>query len=676
MKAKWKALRKKRWAKVLAAVLLVVATTLALASAALTVLLAGHGYYGGSPLSLGEYCAGYVETSFDVIESKIDAIDSSVVGLSLPEALEETFDGFTAGNLVFTVRSSVGELLYTGGSATRLLCESERKVERTRFGEERNHSARYQTEEQLDRQIALLEEQGHVIVLYSWNEETGLASITYRPLIVYDVLYLTGGIDPSFPQHDNFYLGYRLLKLAAPLEAALPVTAVVCLLLSVLLAVFLCSGAGRQAGDDAIRERLPDRLPLGAFLLLTALLALIPLRLTQLGGELFTQHGAWSIVCFAAALLTAELLLLELLLALCRRFKRRGWWKNTLCVRVLWPLAKLLRRGCAALWRNLPLYWKSAIVWLALCAVEWVAVSNNILWLWAAEKLLLTPLLIAAVIFLRRLQRGAEKIGGGDLSYQIDVRHMPHLLRAHGEQLNTIGDGLQSAVEDRMRSERMKAELITNVSHDIKTPLTSIINYIDLLKKEGLSSAKAPEYLEILDRQSARLKKLTEDLVEASKASTGSISVLLEAMDLNVVLSQAVGEYEGRLERAGLETIVKRSDTPAMVQADGKLLWRVFDNLLGNICKYAQPHTRVYLRTDRSGEWQFVELKNISAQELDIAPEELMERFVRGDASRNTEGSGLGLSIAQSLMELQGGTLQLTVDGDLFKATLHLKAVQ
>ena len=242
--------------------------------------------------------------------------------------------------------------------------------------------------------------------------------------------------------------------------------------------------------------------------------------------------------------------------------------------------------------------------------------------------------------------------------------------RKHARSLNSMGRGMDAAVARQMKSERMKTELITNVSHDLKTPLTSIISYVDLLKKEGLSSEHAPEYVDVLDRQSQRLKKLTEDLVEASKASTGNIQAQPEDVDVNLLLSQAAGEYAERLAAAGLTTVTTWDPSEPHIRADGRLLWRVFDNLLSNVTKYAQPGTRVYLSTAAKDGGVEITFRNVSRDELNVSAEELMERFVRGDASRNSEGSGLGLSIAKSLTELNNGTLSLTVDGDLFKATL------
>ena len=290
--------------------------------------------------------------------------------------------------------------------------------------------------------------------------------------------------------------------------------------------------------------------------------------------------------------------------------------------------------------------------------------------LWVLEKVIVGGLLAVVLVFLRRLQRGAEEISNGNLSYQINLEHMPPTLREHGERLNSIRDGLSKEVDERMKSERMKTELITNVSHDIKTPLTSIVNYVDLLKAEPVGSERAQEYFEVLERQSARLKKLITDLVEASKASTGNLSANMEPTDMNVLLSQTVGEYENKLAERSLELVQESDGNRSLVMADGRLLWRVFDNLLNNICKYALSGTRVYLTSAVANGTVTVTFKNISSCRLNVPSDELMERFVRGDRSRNTEGSGLGLSIAKSLVELQKGRFDVVIDGDLFKAVV------
>ena len=230
--------------------------------------------------------------------------------------------------------------------------------------------------------------------------------------------------------------------------------------------------------------------------------------------------------------------------------------------------------------------------------------------------------------------------------------------------------GVRKAVAEQMKSERLKTELITNVSHDIKTPLTSIVNYVDLLKKENVENAAAREYIDVLDRQSQRLRRLTEDLVEAAKAATGNVAVSWEATDVNVFLHQVMGEYEQRLRQAGLEPVLTTDEAAPRIMADGRLLWRVMDNLLGNVCKYALPGTRVYVSSSLQGYKVRLTVKNISRTPLNVSADELTERFVRGDASRSTEGSGLGLNIAASLVKLQKGEFNLTVDGDLFKAQM------
>ena len=268
---------------------------------------------------------------------------------------------------------------------------------------------------------------------------------------------------------------------------------------------------------------------------------------------------------------------------------------------------------------------------------------------------------------LQILQAMGKSLAAGDLEAQLDTRKLFLDIKTHAESLNAIGAGMNEAVNRRMRSERLKTELITNVSHDIKTPLTSIVNYVDLLKKEDLPPAAA-EYVAVLDRQSSRLKKLTEDLVEASKASTGNVAVHLEPIVVNEIIHQAVGDYDERLAAGHLDVVVNTYEGNLMALTDGRLLWRVLDNLLSNVCKYAMAGTRVYVDLGVRDGMVLLAVKNISRDPLNVNAEELMERFVRGDASRHTEGSGLGLNIARSLMDLMGGSFQLSVDGDLFKA--------
>lgn len=296
--------------------------------------------------------------------------------------------------------------------------------------------------------------------------------------------------------------------------------------------------------------------------------------------------------------------------------------------------------------------------------------------LFLLEKAVLYPLITICLLQMRKLKEQAGKLALGDMENTVDTSWMFWEFKQHGENLNKIREGINAAVEQRMKSERFKTELITNVSHDIKTPLTSIINYVDLLSKEDIENPKVQEYLEVLSRQSARLKKLIEDLMEASKASTGNLAVALESCNAGILVTQTIGEFQEKLKDSQIDLIVQGSEGEILIPADTRHLYRVFDNLMNNICKYAQEGTRAYVNVERKGAECEIIFRNISKYPLNIGSEELMERFVRGDSSRNTEGSGLGLSIANSLTELMKGRMNLVTDGDLFKVILTFPVIE
>ncbi|MDO4193530.1 MAG: sensor histidine kinase [Erysipelotrichaceae bacterium] len=374
------------------------------------------------------------------------------------------------------------------------------------------------------------------------------------------------------------------------------------------------------------------------------------------------------------------------------RIKLHTFIENNICWMILmilwkwclkfWELLKKLFRFNMELLGNLPLMWKTCVFLAVICFLEAVvivvtrrSVEFEIL-LFLMEKMLLVPAVLYFVLCLQRLKRGGTALAEGDLSYQTDIKGLFWELKEHADDLNRIAGGMAIAVEDRIKSERMKTELITNVSHDIKTPLTSIINYASLISEEECENEKITEYSEVLVRQSEKLKRLIEDLVEASKASTGNLDVILTPCDASVFLAQASGEYEEKLDQAELTLVTKQPDKKIMIMADGRRMWRIFDNLMNNICKYAQPGTRVYLSLEESDGQAVISFKNTSREELDMSEEELMERFTRGDSSRNTDGNGLGLSIARSMAELQNGTLNISIDGDLFKAVLRFPVIR
>lgn len=327
-------------------------------------------------------------------------------------------------------------------------------------------------------------------------------------------------------------------------------------------------------------------------------------------------------------------------------------------------------------------FWAAGLCFLGLCLLEFlcafdaVAYSGGGILIWFLLKVLQGALVVYVILAMKELRAGGDQLAAGNLDYQVPTNRLYGEFRRHGENLNNLRGGIQHAVEEQMKSERMKTELITNVSHDIKTPLTSIVSYVDLLKKEPMPTDQAKEYLDVLDRQAARLKKLIEDLVEASKASTGSLTVNFQPTDVNVLLSQSAGEYQEKLAARDLTLILTPAEEAPMISADGQLLWRVFENLLSNALKYAMPGTRVYLSCETTDQAVVIAFRNISASPLNISAEELMDRFVRGDAARSTEGSGLGLAIARDLTQLQRGTFALTIDGDLFKATLTFPRCQ
>jgi signal transduction histidine kinase len=265
-----------------------------------------------------------------------------------------------------------------------------------------------------------------------------------------------------------------------------------------------------------------------------------------------------------------------------------------------------------------------------------------------------------------------KELSSGNLDYALNSTGISVAFSDMAGDIENIQSGMRKAVSEAVKGERMKTELITNVSHDLKTPLTSIVSYIDLLKSEELDNEKAEEYVEILEEKAARLKQLVEDLVEASKASSGNLQVNAEKVDLHELVMQACGEYEEKVAEAGLDIRINAEAGNIFVKADGRHMWRIVENLLTNTIKYSMSQSRVYVNLATGSEYGSLTIKNVSASPLDMPPEQLTERFVRGDASRTTEGSGLGLSIAQSLTTLQGGRFKIDIDGDLFKVNVEL----
>lgn len=452
------------------------------------------------------------------------------------------------------------------------------------------------------------------------------------------------------------------------------VIGIACLVAMICLLVYLLSAAGHRPDREGIVLNPLDRIP-GDLYVTAVVLAVCGLA------ELFHyafQWDAWiTLTVGACSLALAGTLVLGCILTLTARGKygKGYWWRRSVtgfCLLLILRVCRWILRGLRSVFRTVPTVWKWLLIGGAVGVFSLFCLNPRTTGL----GMLLTVAMWTGMILypawsFGKLRRAAGQMAQGHLQEKLDTKHLHGSFRQMGEDLNSLGQGASLAVERQMKSERMKTELITNVSHDIKTPLTSIVNYVDLLQKPHSPEEEA-QYLDVLARQSQRLKKLTEDLVEMSKASSGSIPVSLAPTNVVELVNQALAEYEAKMERAGLNVVLSTTQEEVLVLADGRLFWRVLDNLLGNCVKYAQTGTRVYVDVVKYEKKVMISVKNVSRDELNLPAEELMERFVRGDRARNTEGSGLGLNIAKTLMELQKGKLNLVIDGDLFKAVLLL----
>ncbi len=518
---------------------------------------------------------------------------------------------------------------------------------------------------------------------------------------------------------DEYDMVNAFIDLVHPIRYVLPWALLAILVLLFVLVIRLTTHTGhRQYLPDHPRyrgevvETFFDRIPYDLYIcILGGLFLLCCLPLAAIG-DLFRMPmlylSIWLLIGLSCAML---LLVTAAYLTTVTRIKARTLFSNTLvwksiklCWRIwlwVWGYLKkillwawgILSRILGGCWRvvqkpfrwmgrmfaAIPLFWQVAVaapvviaLYTLLASVMWSSIGVFLLCGLAA--LVLYLLILYAAYSFRTLMESGKALAEGDLRYKTNLKHLMLCFRSHGENLNKIGEGMEIAVADKIKSERFKTELITNVSHDIKTPLTSIINYTDLLSREPLEG-NAKEYTEVLSRQSARLKKLIEDLIEASKASTGNVALAPEKLDVCQIVRQSLGEYMERLERAGLQVMQLLPEEPCYAMVDGRQMWRVFDNLYSNICKYAMPGTRVYVVMTAEPDSVTVSMKNISRDVLTTASEELTERFVQGDVSRASEGSGLGLNIAKSLTELQKGIFRIHCDGDLFRVDVSLPRI-
>lgn len=671
-----KSLKSSLAAKATAIVLLVAMLIFLAASVAGIVVLVGNDSYldNGTRLKntmLSSVVCRAEEECYPLLDTLAEGNTDSAAYHAMLEYYNERFAPENS-NLRIEITDENGKLLFENRQDTAIVPETQHEYGYSIAIGESYHTF-LRTFENEEAMYEYLNEMPERIVSHSFEENSaGKLEATITTVTVQNrPLTIRVAVMEKLTAEDECFRAVELVNRLVKLQRFLLPVAIAALVFAAALFIFLLCAAGHKAGVEGIHLNWVDRIPFDLYL---AVLTAGFIGSAALFAELFS-YGTfmlWQLAAGGAVILLWAFLLLSPILSFATRAKAGKWWKNTVIYFALYLLWKALRwvgHGIRFVCTHLPLCWKTVLICAGLTLVELIFLLARVYpLLWVLEKLLFVPLVILIAINLQTLKTGGARIAEGDMNYRVNVRHMLPDFRHHGENLNSISVGMQKAVEVQMRSERMKAELITNVSHDIKTPLTSIVNYVNLLQAEGLDSPNAPEYLRVLDRQSLRLKKLTEDLVEASKASTGNIAVHAEKTDVNVLLTQAAGEYEEKLKAQELELLLDLKVQGAYVFADGRLLWRVIDNLLGNICKYSLERTRVYLQTAEQEGNLIITFKNISRDALNISSDELMERFVRGDASRNTEGSGLGLSIARSLTELQGGRFTICIDGDLFKA--------
>ena len=526
-------------------------------------------------------------------------------------------------------------------------------------------------------------------------QETMMAGFRYEALPEYTVeVQLTAEATNEFT--------YRpIVELLGRFQNDMVKILVASLLVLAVTVVYLCCAAGHSPGTRQIQAGGLNRIPLDLYFVIACCAGTALTAMMIYGTEyLLRESPQYAIPCGGILAYLLSLTVVGFCFGFVAQIKTPGgyWWRNSLCGRCILLVlhsgqwiktnAKRLLDWCIAVVRRLwawlsdpvrqvvgrlPLMWQWLLVGAVIVILFLMSIAMGSLFLFWVSILAAAAAIVYAAYAFATLLGTTKQMRAGDLDAKVDDKRMAGAFKEFAGELNGLGDVVKVAAQKQVKSERMKTELITNVSHDIKTPLTSIINYVDLMEKPH-SPEEEEQYLEVLSRQSLSLKKLIDDLMEMSKANSGNLNVELTTVDLVEAVNQALGEYADKLEKAKLQPVFRHHQEQTFIHADGRLVWRVLSNLLSNAVKYAMPGTRVYVDLVRKGSKVTLSVKNMSREELNISAEELMERFVRGDVSRNTEGSGLGLNIARSLMEVQNGAMELTVDGDLFKVMLVFPA--
>ncbi len=508
-----------------------------------------------------------------------------------------------------------------------------------------------------------------------YNIEDGIA---YYSESVHDI-QINAFLNTDLKKGDRYYYTAELIEIFYPYANLIIAFTVLSFFVFILFIAMLCSCSAVHSGEDTLTLSGSEKFPADLSVLILLILGMVEYIIFFWG---VTTHASKIEPIFAltiTVIIFDELLLISCINSFAAKIKTHSFFSSMVTVRFFKFIGKKLKSGIDnAVYKltNLKFVKKTVLSIFAILIFDLIiciitGFSAKTAYVMAfTELIIFIPIVISIAIQYRNIELGIKKIVSGDFSFKIDTKYMFGDFKRMAEAVNGINTGMQKAVDERMKSERFKTELITNVSHDLKTPLTSIINYVDLIKKENVDNETVCEYIDVLDRQSSRLKKLIEDLIEASKASTGNIQVNFAPCDAGILLSQAAAEYSERIQNSNLELVISADENSHYILADSRLLWRVYDNLLSNICKYTFPGTRVYLSVETKNNRVVTIFKNISRAKLNITSEELMERFVRGDSSRNTEGSGLGLSIVKSLTSLQNGEINIFIDGDMFTVSV------
>ena len=518
---------------------------------------------------------------------------------------------------------------------------------------------------------------------YSYEDNP---NINYYTTNIEDFIIYTS-YNENFMDASKQMLVCKSIEMLRPYENSFYILMPICTALTVLILLYLIVSIGHKKGTKGIATSDFDKIPLEIIGFIG--ICIIGLVFILLAQEVDTTEFELIISLLFTVYFTIFIVGIIIFDTIIKRIKSRTFWKTTLVGKIVIILLKPIHKFEKFMEevRGTSKYFSNAItkfivfvcIEVFLAFIVFILFNSSDPFIFLLLEFILVAFfiqrMVKAIVNYDKIEKKLKEMYEGDNQTQLDKNQFLPVFNQSITYLNDISNGLENAIQDRMKSERLKTELITNVSHDIKTPLTSIINYVDLIKQENIQNEKVKEYIEILDNKSQRLKKLIEDLVEASKVSTGNVKLNLEKINIVELINQAVGEFEDKFESKGLDIVINSNENEIFIFADSRYMYRIIDNLFSNISKYALQNSRVYIDIQKVEDKVYIKMKNISKDKLNIPAEELMQRFVRGDKSRTTEGSGLGISIAQNLTEIQNGKFNLIIDGDLFKTELEFNTI-